>query len=566
VYYLTQADIDAGSVYNLATADSNESEPDTDDNTEPLPQNAALELTKTGAWVDGDGDGYADPGEAINYTFSVKNTGNVTLHNVTVTDPKVTVVGGPTTLDVGETDATTFTGVYYLTQADIDAGSVYNLATADSNESEPDTDDNTEPLPQNPAIDVQKSSTTTVIDHAGQVVPYIFVVTNLGNVTLSGITVVDANCDATPAYVSGDTNGDNKLQLAESWTYSCNHTVTQEEIDAATGVNPRLHNLATADSNESGPDTDAHDIPITYDPAIQVAKISTTTGITTVGQVVPYTFVVTNEGNVTLTGITVVDANCDAAPLYVSGDTDGDGKLDVTETWTYACSHTVTQGDIDTDGTLHNVVTTDSNESEQDTDTLDIPLQTVLEITKYRPHGDVTATWSFWYYINITNTSDAAAMEVIVTDELPPGIAPYSVVVSAGGEYNQEANTVTWHLPSLGPGHSSEMWIMARTHSWAVGLSLTNSACVDAENLPEAQCAIDIARVYAPPPEPEPTPTPTRTPTPTATPTTTATPTPTPTETAIPTQTATPTPTPTEVIPVIEDYHIYLPMIFRHGM
>ena len=54
-----------------------------------------------------------------------------------------------------------------------------------------------------PGLHVVKSSTTTAIDHAGQVVPYTFVVTNAGNVTLSGITVTDPNCDAAPVYVVG---------------------------------------------------------------------------------------------------------------------------------------------------------------------------------------------------------------------------------------------------------------------------------------------------------------------------------------------------------------------------
>ena len=50
-------------------------------------------------------DGYADVGETITYTFTVKNIGNVTLYNVIVTDPKVTVSGGPlASLAVGATE------------------------------------------------------------------------------------------------------------------------------------------------------------------------------------------------------------------------------------------------------------------------------------------------------------------------------------------------------------------------------------------------------------------------------------------------------------------------------
>src|SRR5918994_216841 len=43
----------------------------------------------------------------------------------------------------------------------------------------------------NPALTIDKSSTTPSIDHVGQVVPYTFLVTNTGNVALTGITVTD---------------------------------------------------------------------------------------------------------------------------------------------------------------------------------------------------------------------------------------------------------------------------------------------------------------------------------------------------------------------------------------
>ena len=111
---------------------------------------------------------------------------------------------------------------------------------------------------------------------------------------------------------------DNKLDLSETWIYSCSHTVSQAELDAGGS----LSNTVTADSNESGPDTDTLLIPVSQNPLLEVVKSSTTTSITAAGQVVPYRFAVSNKGNVALTGITVTDPKCDAAAVYVSGDTD----------------------------------------------------------------------------------------------------------------------------------------------------------------------------------------------------------------------------------------------------
>ena len=156
-----------------------------------------------------------------------------------------------------------------------------------------------------------KSSTTTSITAAGQVVPYSFVVTNAGNMTLTGITVTDPNCNAAPAYVSGDSNTDSKLQLTESWTYTCSHTVTQAEID----LGGNLSNTVTADLIESAPDTDSLNIPIIQSPAIALVKTATLhmetvapTDRVDVGDKIGYGFHITNIGNVTLTSVDLLDA------------------------------------------------------------------------------------------------------------------------------------------------------------------------------------------------------------------------------------------------------------------
>ena len=73
---------------------------------------------------------YSAAGETIGYMFTVRNIGAVTLTNVMVSDPLVAVSGGPIELAPGAEDSTTFTATYLITPADLDAGQVYNTATA----------------------------------------------------------------------------------------------------------------------------------------------------------------------------------------------------------------------------------------------------------------------------------------------------------------------------------------------------------------------------------------------------------------------------------------------------
>ncbi len=266
-----------------------------------------------------------------------------------------------------------------------------------------------------PSLNVAKSSTTTSVSNAGQVVPYVFSVHNIGNMTLSGITVTDLNCSVVPTYQSGDTNSDSKLQTTETWIYTCSHTVTQAEIDA----DGDLSNIVTADSVESAPDTDTKNIPISQNPAIHVAKSSTTTSVSNAGQVVPYVFSVHNIGNMTLSGITVTDPKCDAAPVYGSGDGNTDSKLQTTETWVYTCSYTVTQAEIDADGNLSNTVTADSTESGPDTDVHAIPISQnpAIHVAKSSTTTSVSNAGQVVPYVfSVHNIGNMTLSGITVTD------------------------------------------------------------------------------------------------------------------------------------------------------
>ena len=121
-----------------------------------------MTLVKTAALTDdADGSGAASPGDTLTYTFAVENTGNVTLTNVTVTDPLTGLSAiicepaqGSTLAPLGTMSCT---ATYTVTQGDLDAGQIDNTGTAtgeapggdlaDPADDITDTDDETVPVP-----------------------------------------------------------------------------------------------------------------------------------------------------------------------------------------------------------------------------------------------------------------------------------------------------------------------------------------------------------------------------------------------------------------------------------
>ncbi|WP_180907453.1 gliding motility-associated C-terminal domain-containing protein, partial [Flavobacterium salmonis] len=91
----------------------------------------AIAIVKTVVLNDTNKNGYAEAGETLTYSFSITNNGNTDLENILVSDPLPGIVmsGNPISLGVGQTDNSSITGTYTLTQADVNAGSISNQAT-----------------------------------------------------------------------------------------------------------------------------------------------------------------------------------------------------------------------------------------------------------------------------------------------------------------------------------------------------------------------------------------------------------------------------------------------------
>lgn len=130
-YPITQADLDAGSVTNQANPamkfDTQTITANTMKATSSAVQTPALLLTKTGTLP-------ASPftaGKVIDYSDTLKNTGNVTLgRQITVSDNKVTVTCPATPATLAPGVSLTCSAVDTILAANITAGSVTHTATA----------------------------------------------------------------------------------------------------------------------------------------------------------------------------------------------------------------------------------------------------------------------------------------------------------------------------------------------------------------------------------------------------------------------------------------------------
>jgi hypothetical protein len=227
-----------------------------------------------------------------------------------------------------------------------------------------------------PGYTVVKSvvSTTTsagarpTLTDGGDTITYSYVVDNTGNVSLNTVVITDpgvkfnggpANPLTTgPILASGDTDNDNILDTNEVWTYTATYVLTQGNVDTAAGVAGGVANTVSATAKNPqggnvtptpGGSTLTATTTIPASPALTIDKTADTPGPLIVGQVVNYSYLVTNTGNVTISGVNVTETAFNGTGTPVPNPTTtGSTTLAPGGTVTFIASYTVTQADIDT--------------------------------------------------------------------------------------------------------------------------------------------------------------------------------------------------------------------------
>ncbi len=320
---VTQAELDTngggdGDIDNTATAGSTQTAPVSASAAILISQTPAMTVTKSGSVPGGTAN---VAGETITYTITVANTGNLTLTGVSVSDPLLAnadcdgVAGAPFTttgLSIAVGASLVCSGSHAVTQAELDTngggdGDIDNTATAGSTQTAPVSASAAILISQTPAMTVTKSGSVPggTANVAGETITYTITVANTGNLTLTGVSVSDpllANADCDGVAGAPFTTTGLAIAVGASLVCSGTHAVTQAELDTNGGGDGDIDNTATAGSTQTAPVSASAAILISQTPAITLDKQADIAAYATVGDVITYTYTITNTGNVTLIG------------------------------------------------------------------------------------------------------------------------------------------------------------------------------------------------------------------------------------------------------------------------
>ena len=492
---IQQNHLNDGQVVNTAKADFEDPtgpQPPVDSNevVTPLAHKPSISLEKVAIL-----DGLSNPakiGDELRYSFTIRNTGNVALNSLVLTDHLEGVVIDAADLTRLETltlqpvnaakdnDAevqTVVYGTYKLKVADINAGKVENTADVkgvpEYGDKTPVTDDSSTdtPLDRDPSIKLVKTLEASSLPKpakAGDVIKFNFAVHNTGNVTLEKIRIVDLVTDVEVINQSGWTGPLEPGEVNED-TFTATYALKQSDIDAGTFANT----AQVFGSSVNGKPDDVTDISgtdLTNDDKT-IVELETSASVTIVksethafssptqvGEVITYSFLVTNTGNLTLTNVIVEDPLAGlepAMPITIATLLPGDANA-VTLTATYK----VTQADIEKGEVVNQATVTGDYVDPADktkkpvtpdvSEEIKVPLEqkpsiAVVKEANSKLTEPAEAGQEIEYTFTVHNTGNMVLNNVVLNDPLA-GITPNSFTIGTMQPGEQQVFTATYAI------------------------------------------------------------------------------------------------------------------------
>jgi uncharacterized repeat protein (TIGR01451 family) len=286
-------------------------------------------------------------------------------------------------------------------------------------------------------------------------VTYSFLVTNTGNVALTGVAVAETAFSGTGAAPSLSCPG-TTLAAGGSMTCTASYAVTQADVDAG-----QVTDTATASGiPPSGPGVGSPPstavVTIAAGPALTLVKSVSPTSARAAGDTVTYSFLVTNTGNVDLTraGVREVAFSGSRALPGVSCPAN---TLAPGASMTCTLSYTITQADVDA-GLVTNTASVSALPpsgtavtSPDSTAVVTIPAGPAITLVKsVSPASGVAAGDTVTYTFDVTDTGNVALTGVAVSESAfsgtgtAPAISCPGTTLAAGASMTCTASyTVT---------------------------------------------------------------------------------------------------------------------------
>ena len=364
-------------------------------------------------------------GDVITFTITVKNIYDE-AKIITLEEQEGVTLDKTTFENVKPGEEIKAKATYTVTEADIIKGTFTNTVKAtfsgvDKDYKGTDTVDKFEK--SNPHMTITKTTKDVKEDHIyklGETIKYVITVTNDGNLTLTNVKIEDA--------LTGNA-GDNAwtietLAPGDTKTFEASYTVTEADVLAGKVVN-------NATGKAENPDPKKPETPVTPgekedpvetpNPNLTVIKTADKTGEVKLGEKIKYTITVTNNGNVTISGVKLNDS--------LTGENWELGDIKPGKTVTKETTYTVTEEDIIA-GQVKNLATAEGKdpngkdikgEGEKTVTTEDSnPQITVTKKTTSKPaNGETYALGEkITYEITAENTGNLTLTDVKVSDKL----------------------------------------------------------------------------------------------------------------------------------------------------
>ncbi|MEM7127859.1 MAG: choice-of-anchor E domain-containing protein [Chloroflexota bacterium] len=420
-------------------------------------------------------------GGQVTWTYVITNTGNVTLTNIGLTDDVLGLIGAANfigsdqnsdgLLSVNEswtyqTTGTAITGQYTNTgtvtgdapNVSVGPGMTTTLTVSDT--------DPSHYFGVSPSIELEKATNgedadrvTGPLVESGGLVTWTYVITNTGNVTLTHIGLTDDRIGAIlPAnFVGPDLNNDGLLSVNESWTYQATGTAITGQYTntgTVTGDTPNLSTGPNATTTLTVSDTDpSHYFGVS--PLIDLEKATngvdadTVTGpLVGAGEIITWSYVITNTGNVTLTDIALTDdvLGVISPANFVGPDLNNDGLLSINESWTYQTAGTSITGQYTNTGSVTGT-TPDLSSGPGMTTTLTVSdsdpshyfgMDPGIDVLKIASENQVAAGTPVTYTYTVSNTGNVPLTNITIADDTCSSVTPIVNGPANVGDVNQD--------------------------------------------------------------------------------------------------------------------------------